>query len=72
MRPIVYIGLCIPAVIIVGASFTAGEVLRFPPEGLSLRWYRAALSSGPFMGSLWTSVKLGLIATIGGRQFAGA
>jgi len=65
MRPIVYIGLCIPAVIIVGASFTAGEVLRFPPEGLSLRWYRAALSSGPFMGSLWTSVKLGLIATIG-------
>jgi len=64
-RPIVYVGLCIPATIIVAASFTAGEVLRFPPEGFSLRWYQAALSSAPFMGSLWTSVRLACLATIG-------
>jgi putative spermidine/putrescine transport system permease protein len=65
VRPLVYVGLCLPAVIIVAASFTAGDALRFPPEGLSLRWYEAALSSDPFMNSLWTSVKLACLATIG-------
>ncbi len=64
MRPLVYIGLALPAVIIVAAAFTAGDSLRFPPEGLSLRWFKAAIESGPFMGSLATSTRLACIATV--------
>ena len=64
VRPLVYIGLSLPAVIIVAAAFTNGDTLRFPPEGLSLRWFKAALDSAPFMGSLWTSTKLACFATV--------
>ena len=33
------ITLTLPTLIVVGASFTAGEIVAFPPQGLSLRWY---------------------------------
>ena len=29
-----------PLVVVVGASFEPQELLRFPPGGVSLRWYR--------------------------------
>ena len=32
-----------PIVIALATSFTAGQTLRFPPEGFSLRWYYALL-----------------------------
>ena len=64
VRPLVYLTLCLPAAIVVVTSFTAGESLRFPPEGFSLRWYQAAINSEPFMNSLWASTKLAFIATI--------
>lgn len=31
--------LSIPTVVVLGASFTAGNIIAFPPEGLSLKWY---------------------------------
>jgi putative spermidine/putrescine transport system permease protein len=31
--------LSAPTVVVLGASFTAGNIIAFPPEGLSLRWY---------------------------------
>lgn len=64
LRPLVYITLSLPAVIIIISSFTAGNNLRFPPEGFSLKWYSAAFASEPFMTSLWISTRLALIATI--------
>ena len=63
VRPLVYIGLVLPAVIIVAAAFTQGDTLRFPPEGFSFRWFKAALDSEPFMRSLWTSARLACFAT---------
>ena len=36
---VVLLLLSAPTVVILGASFTRGEIVRFPPEGLSLRWY---------------------------------
>lgn len=64
VRPVVYITLSLPAIIVVISSFTAGESLRFPPQGLSLKWYQAALASEPFMGALWTSTRLALLASL--------
>lgn len=31
--------LSLPTVIVVGASFTAGNIISFPPQGLSVKWY---------------------------------
>lgn len=31
--------LSLPTIIVVGASFTAGNIISFPPEGLSFKWY---------------------------------
>lgn len=31
--------LSVPTIIVVGASFTAGNIIAFPPQGLSVKWY---------------------------------
>lgn len=31
--------LSLPTIIVIGASFTAGNIISFPPDGLSLKWY---------------------------------
>jgi putative spermidine/putrescine transport system permease protein len=36
--------LALPTVIVLLTSFTAGNIIRFPPEGLSLRWYQTLLA----------------------------
>lgn len=57
---LVFIFLLLPLVVIVAASFNAGEYLTFPPEGLSLRWYQAVLES-----NLWIdSFKISSVVTI--------
>ncbi|MEM9224482.1 MAG: hypothetical protein AAGB11_19070, partial [Pseudomonadota bacterium] len=33
------ITLSLPTLIVIGASFTAGDIIAFPPDGFSLRWY---------------------------------
>ena len=33
--------LSAPTLVVLGASFTAGNMITFPPEGLSLKWYAA-------------------------------
>lgn len=33
------IALCAPTLVVIGASLTAGNIIAFPPEGLSLQWY---------------------------------
>lgn len=33
--------LSAPTVVVLGASFTAGNIITFPPDGLSLKWYGA-------------------------------
>jgi putative spermidine/putrescine transport system permease protein len=63
VRPLAYVTLCLPAAIVIVTSFTAGESLRFPPEGVSLRWYQAAINSEPFMSALWASTRLAFVAT---------
>ncbi|MEU3018990.1 ABC transporter permease [Nocardiopsis sp. NPDC007018] len=53
-----------PVVILVGVAFTAGSTLAFPPEGLSLRWFSAALEYGPFVDSFGTSVIVAAFSTV--------
>jgi putative spermidine/putrescine transport system permease protein len=59
-----YCFLLLPLVIVVLASFNAGELLTFPPQGFSLRWYTHFFNSKPFMDSLFFSLRLAATAMI--------
>ncbi|GAB7039361.1 MULTISPECIES: ABC transporter permease [Catenuloplanes] len=58
-----YLIMIVPILFVVATAFSAGRTLRFPPEGLSLRWFEAAVTYDPFMESLVSSLWLALGAT---------
>ena len=58
------ITLSLPTLIIIGASFTSGEIIRFPPEGFSLRWYEALWELDDFKQALWRSFVVSVICTL--------
>jgi putative spermidine/putrescine transport system permease protein len=58
----VYGFLLLPLVIVALASFNADELLTFPPQGFSLRWYQHFFRSEPFMNSLFFSLWLAALA----------
>jgi len=55
--------LALPNIVIVIISFTAGNMVAFPPEGFSLRWYEALLTRPEFMAALQRSLWVGLVCT---------
>lgn len=56
--------LAVPNVIILIASFTSGEIIRFPPEGFSFRWYVELLELGEFQDAMWRSLYVSLICVV--------
>lgn len=54
-----------PLVVVVGASFEPRELLRFPPHGLSLRWYALALQNDQFVSAALNSLIVASLATLG-------
>lgn len=56
--------MLLPIVIVVLAGLTAGEFLTFPPEGLSLRWVYAFLSSEKYLNAFFFSFKLALMTMV--------
>jgi putative spermidine/putrescine transport system permease protein len=61
---VIYLFLVAPIVIVVIAAFNSGEYLRFPPEGFSLKWFRAFFDSEPFVDAFIFSIWLALIVTV--------
>lgn len=55
--------LTLPTLIIVAASFTAGDVVTFPPEGLSLRWYAKLVELEDFQDAFLRSLYISAICT---------
>ena len=55
--------LLLPTLIIVFASFTAGEYIAFPPQGLSLRWFVRLWELPEVRVSAWRSLLVALGAT---------
>ena len=53
-----------PTLIIIGASFTSGDLVRFPPEGFSLRWYAELLNLTGFQNAFWRSLYAAAVCTI--------
>ncbi|WP_054313326.1 ABC transporter permease [Mesorhizobium sp. 1M-11] len=62
-----------PLAVIVLSSFNSGQIVRFPPEGFSLKWYGALMDlvrNAPDMkpellNAVYTSLWLGVASTIG-------
>jgi putative spermidine/putrescine transport system permease protein len=61
---LVYAFLLAPILVVVGASFNAGNFLTFPPQGLSLRWYVTFFNNDVFMRAIRTSLWVAAVATV--------
>jgi len=66
--------MLVPLAIVVPTSWSAGNLLEFPPQGFSLKWYREAFSDDtwidPIKVSIWNSIRASVLATIGGTAAA--
>ncbi|KQZ59412.1 ABC transporter permease [Rhizobium sp. Root149] len=58
---LILIFLMVPTLIVVPLSFSASDLLEFPPRAWSLRWYEAFFSSTAWMAALRTSLLLGIL-----------
>lgn len=62
---LVMLFLVLPLGIVIIASFSPTQVVSFPPQGFSLKWYRNIFSSTThFMDGLKNSLFIGLLATL--------
>jgi putative spermidine/putrescine transport system permease protein len=52
-----------PLIVVAGVSVSESQFIAFPPQGFSLRWYAAILSSNAYVGAAWTSLKLAALVT---------
>ncbi|MEA2291309.1 MAG: putative spermidine/putrescine transport system permease protein [Solirubrobacteraceae bacterium] len=56
--------LLLPTLIIVPMSFNPGRNLQFPPEGLSLTWYRTLFETPMWRDAMATSAKVAFFTVI--------
>ena len=56
--------LSAPTLVVLGASFTAGNLLVFPPDGLSLKWYAKVLAASDLRQAFLRSLEVAAIATL--------
>src|SRR5690625_3220331 len=56
--------LMMPLIILIGASLTDSEYLSFPPQGLTLRWYKAIMTDQTYVQSFLMSTLLASCATL--------
>jgi putative spermidine/putrescine transport system permease protein len=55
--------LALPTLVVLAASFTAGNIVTFPPQGWSLRWYANLVQRPEFLAALGRSLQVGLVCT---------
>ena len=53
--------LTLPTIIVVGASFTHGNMIAFPPEGFSLKWYEKIALARELRQAFWRSLQVSFI-----------
>lgn len=56
--------LSAPTIVVLGASFTAGNMIEFPPQGFSLKWYSAILGATDLRDAFFRSVYVAALNTI--------
>jgi putative spermidine/putrescine transport system permease protein len=63
LAAIALVVLVAPTVIVLITSFTASQSLRFPPAGLSLRWYAALVDADQMQRAAWNSLVVAFWST---------
>lgn len=61
---LLYVFLLAPLAAIMLASFAGGELMRVPPQGLSLRWYFAFFQRQDLVDGLLMSLRVALITSV--------
>lgn len=56
--------LALPTVIILITSFTSGNIIKFPLDGFSLRWYERLLERRDFQDAFLRSLYVAIICTV--------
>ncbi|KXF79426.1 ABC transporter permease [Paramesorhizobium deserti] len=56
--------LVLPTLLIIPMSLSQTDYIRFPPDGLTLRWYVAYFSDPDWMAATWFSLKIALATTV--------
>ncbi|KAB2851393.1 MAG: ABC transporter permease [Hyphomicrobiaceae bacterium] len=56
--------MALPLIVLVASSLTATSFLAFPPQGISLAWYRMMLADPTYMAGFATSTVLATVATL--------
>ena len=56
--------LSLPTIIVVGASFTSGNIIAFPPEGFSLKWYEKIALARDLRAAFWRSIIVAFVCLI--------
>jgi len=64
--------LLAPLVVVAGASLSVSQFVQFPPDGLSLEWYRKVLSSSEYLSAGWTSLQIAMLVTVSATLIGGA
>src|SRR6266436_6915029 len=64
MTAVAIVFLVAPSLIVILTSLTASQSLKFPPDGLSLRWYIALLNADQMQQAAWTSLIVAFWATV--------
>lgn len=66
------IAFIIPLVVVVSVSFTSGSFMRFPPEGLSTRWFEQVVGSVSWRNAIVTSLIVGTGAAVVATSIGGS
>jgi len=61
---LVLLFLIAPVVIIIIVSFSSGDYLRFPPPGLSLRWYERFFGVASWRQAIWVSTQVAALTMV--------
>src|SRR5262245_37000001 len=64
LAAIAMVFLVAPTLIVLLTSFTASQSLKFPPDGLSLRWYRALVDADQMQAAAWNSLVVAFWTTV--------
>lgn len=56
--------LTLPTIIVVGASFTQGNIIAFPPDGFSLKWYEKIAMARELRQAFWRSLMVSFICLL--------
>ncbi|WP_284273165.1 ABC transporter permease [Bradyrhizobium iriomotense] len=61
---VVLMFLLLPTLIVIPMSLGGASYIQFPPQGLTLNWYRAYFADAEWMSATWFSLRIALATTL--------